>query len=63
MNWLPRSAALPLLLLALIGCSTVPPGGQSSQPTVPRGRCVTNPARDNTEGTGPLILLFCVESP
>jgi hypothetical protein len=62
MNWLPRSAPL-LLVLALLGCSTAPPGRENPRQSSPRVRCLSDPGRDNTEGTRPLFFLFCIESP
>ena len=62
MNWLDRGAAL-LLALALLGCSTAAPSREGSRSSAPRVRCLSDPARDNAEGTRPLFFLFCIESP
>jgi hypothetical protein len=59
-----RRAIAPLIVLAMLaGCGTVPSDNRSESSSSPRVRCLTDPARDNTSTSRPLIFLFCAESP
>jgi hypothetical protein len=60
-----RRAIAPLILLAMLaGCATAPSGGSSeSSSGSPRVRCLTDPPRDATSTSRPMVFLFCVESP
>jgi hypothetical protein len=68
MNRRRRSLALLLMFVALAGCGAASSnsGGYSSAPrdsAPPRVRCLSDPSRDSSSNSRPLIFLFCAESP
>jgi uncharacterized protein YceK len=59
-----RRAIAPLIVLAMLaGCGTVSSGGSDGGSSAPRVRCQTDPTRDATSTSSPMVFLFCYESP
>jgi hypothetical protein len=69
MNRRRRSLALLVMFVALAGCASASSnsgGSGSSAPrdsAPPRVRCLSDPSRDSSSNSRPLIFLFCAESP